>query len=164
LHHRLLKIAYARIKRVSDMATMEHQRRVALTLLASNDSVNRADDAGAAIVPGGELWQSHKHYRYQGKRDARKTAEKRANEMTDLPKPVRASLDAFNESYRRQAERAVAALNAERADHAALIRAATSFVEEAERMGWGKTSETALPGSWDDLKMAVKRTRVRGRP
>ena len=37
-----------------------------------------------------------------------------------------------------------------------LLTAATTFIEEAERMGWGKTSETALPGSYDALVKAVK--------
>jgi hypothetical protein len=38
----------------------------------------------------------------------------------------------------------------------ALIRAATDLVKEAEEMGFGKTSETALPGSWDALIVALE--------
>ena len=37
-----------------------------------------------------------------------------------------------------------------------LLSAATTFIEEAESMGWGKTSETALPGSYDTLVKAVR--------
>jgi|UniRef100_A0A6H1Z9Y5 hypothetical protein len=37
----------------------------------------------------------------------------------------------------------------------ALIRAATDLVKEAEEMGFGKTSEKALPGSWDALVQAL---------
>jgi len=40
-----------------------------------------------------------------------------------------------------------------------LLHAATSFISEAEEMGWGKTSETALPGSYDTLKMALDKVR-----
>ena len=36
------------------------------------------------------------------------------------------------------------------------LEAAQAFIEEAERMGWGKTSETALPATFDTLKMAVE--------
>lgn len=38
----------------------------------------------------------------------------------------------------------------------ALLSAAEAFITEAESMGWGKTSETWLPPSFDNLKAAVK--------
>lgn len=38
----------------------------------------------------------------------------------------------------------------------ALICAATEFVKEAEEMGFGKTSDRALPGSYDNLLAALK--------
>lgn len=37
-----------------------------------------------------------------------------------------------------------------------LLSAAEAFIAEAESMGWGETSETALPGSWDTLVKAVR--------
>lgn len=38
----------------------------------------------------------------------------------------------------------------------ALIRAATDLVQEMEEMGYGKTSDRALPGSYDNLLAALK--------
>lgn len=40
-----------------------------------------------------------------------------------------------------------------------LLSAATTFIEECDRMGWGETSETALPGSFDLLRKAVNEVR-----
>jgi len=37
-----------------------------------------------------------------------------------------------------------------------LLSAATTFIEEAESMGWGETSEKAFPGSFDALLKAVR--------
>lgn len=37
-----------------------------------------------------------------------------------------------------------------------LLSAAEAFISEAERMGYGKTSEKALPGSFDALVKAVR--------
>lgn len=37
----------------------------------------------------------------------------------------------------------------------ALIRAATDLVQEMEEMGYGKTSDRALPGSYDNLLAAL---------
>lgn len=36
-----------------------------------------------------------------------------------------------------------------------LIRAATDLVQEMEEMGYGKTSDRALPGSWDTMVAAL---------
>lgn len=38
-----------------------------------------------------------------------------------------------------------------------LIRTATAFVEELRRMGYGETSERALPGSFDPFVEALER-------
>lgn len=40
-----------------------------------------------------------------------------------------------------------------------LLSAAEAFITEAENMGWGERSETALPGAWDNLKLAVERAK-----
>lgn len=38
-----------------------------------------------------------------------------------------------------------------------LIRTASAFVEELRRMGYGETSERALPGSFDTFVEALER-------
>lgn len=40
-----------------------------------------------------------------------------------------------------------------------LLSAAEAFITEAESMGWGERSEAALPGAWDNLKLAVERAK-----
>lgn len=37
-----------------------------------------------------------------------------------------------------------------------LLTASEAFIREAEEMGWGKTSDKALPGSWDALIVALE--------
>ena len=47
----------------------------------------------------------------------------------------------------------------EAAKFAALLTASEAFIREAEEMGWGTTSDTQLPGSFDSLVAAVRSVR-----
>lgn len=54
-----------------------------------------------------------------------------------------------------QIAEAVAYLKNLHREEDALIRAATDLVQEMEEMGYGKTSDRALPGSWDTMLAAL---------
>lgn len=68
-------------------------------------------------------------------------------------------MQAFGDDSVSSAEYVALAHEATHRRFTTLLSAAEAFIAEAESMGWGEASETALPGSFDLLRKAVDEVR-----